>query len=396
MEAIKQTIIELRALNAVKEAPQLIGAETLRILQNNQVDVMKILREFKPEMSNRKYHQQLTSQLGFGKSNKNSSFNPFSIENLLAGSKHGVVNSLSGQVNNMFGNVSALAGLGVGALSNLGHYANNGQFSEAFNGMQAINNGAFAAAALTNAQLNSEHFAKHGLIKDGYEMSDMDDDDDSSSAGSYMSDEMLDVMMDDDLSTMKSNEKLLLLNSQIAKNANDLIAEECSDKKTNELKIEQSVLNSLAMNLSRKEPLNTDHLNLDADNCCSNSSIDSKELNSDLNNDETKDNMFKKRKKKDDGRENSKLKKQSTRTDEELCNNEKDDEGLNEPDENSSKETNQVQSSNHSAKKRILSELNDTDKLIKTNLKDESIDNQLNNNQSPTNEHASSSGSSNL
>lgn len=365
MEAIKQTIIELRALNAIKEAPQLVGAETLRILLANQVDVMKILRDFRPEMSNRKYHQQLTSQLGFGKSNKNNSFNPFSIENLLAGSKHGV-NSLGGQVNNIFGNVSALAGLGVGALSNLNHYTTNGQFSEAFNGMQALNNGAFANAALANAQLNSEHFAKHEhLVKDGYEMSDMDDDD-SSSAGSYMSDEMLDVMMDDDLSTMKANEKSPILNDK-----NDLLVDRqlaIDSKQFDESDNQCLSSKNLVMNLIKKEHELDNRSTGSPDN-----DTNSNELNSDCS-------RFKKRKTKSDSRDelNKKLKR-SIRSDDE-------DDKQDEPNENSSKKTNQVQlAANHSAKKRILSELNDTEKLIKSAIKDDSIDNQTND-QSQANE----------
>ena len=368
MEAIRQTIIELRALNSIKEAPQLIGAETLRILLANQVDVMKILKDFRPEMSNRKYHQQLTSQLGFGKSNKNNSFNPFSIENLLAGSKHGVVNSLtSGQVNSMFNNVSALAGLGVGALSNLG--VNNGQFSEAFNGMQAINNGAFAsaaAAALANAQLNSgKHFANHH-----YDMSDLDDD--SSSADSYMSDEMLDVMMDDDLSTMKSNEKLALLNednNQIKNGSLDCLLEKERSSIEDELKLKmikyknESLASNLAINLtSNKEQIKENN------NCSIESSDNS--LNSD---DEiSTDNKFKKRKKKEDSK--GIKKKASAEGENEECNNKEVKECLDEPNENSSKETNQVQL-NQSTKKRILSELNDAEKLIKTAIKEETIDN---------------------
>lgn len=370
MEAIRQTIIELRALNSVKEPPQLVGAETLRILTANQVDVLKIIKEFKPEMSNRKYHQQLTSQLGFGKSNKNNAFNPFSIENLLAGSKHGVVNSLGGQVNNMFSNVGALAGLGVGALSNLGHYTNNGQFSEAFNGMQAMNNGAFAsaaaAAALANAQLNSgEQFAKRGL-KDGYELSDMEDDD-SSSAGSYMSDEMLDVMMDDDLGPIKANEKLSLQ----LKNGQDSLVDSSADKprltakeKEQALKVvdQAAVLHSLAMNLSQKEHR---QIALEADNCSNSSTESDKEC--------TDKNRFKRRRKKDD---NQSPRKKGMKVDDEEANKREDENCLDEPNENSSKETNQVQSNSHLAKKRILSELNDADNLARTTpAKEESADN---------------------
>ena len=368
MEAIRQTIIELRALNSVKEPPQLVGAETLRILTANQVDVLKIIKEFKPEMSNRKYHQQLTSQLGFGKSNKNNSFNPFSIENLLAGSKHGVVNSLGGQVNNMFGNVGALAGLSVGALSNLGHYANNGQFSEAFNGMQAINNGAFvsAAAALANAQLDSgEQFAKRAL-KDGYELSDMEDDD-SSSAGSYMSDEMLDVMMDDDVGAIKANEKLTLqLKNGQESPVDKRLAE---DEKEQALKAadQAAVLHSLAMNLSRKEqpPIASD-----ADGCSS---------DRESNSADRKDNKLKKPKKKDD---NPAPRKRINRASEEACNRAREDENCSdEPNENNGKETNQIQSNSHQAKKRILSELNDADLPMRTTVKDEPADNQVASNQ---------------
>lgn len=376
MEAIRQTIIELRALNSVKEPPQLVGAETLRILTANQVDVLKIIKEFKPEMSNRKYHQQLTSQLGFGKSNKNNSFNPFSIENLLAGSKHGVVNSLGGQVNNMFGNVGALAGLSVGALS---HYANSGQFSEAFNGMQAINNGAFvsAAAALANAQLNSgDQFAKRAL-KDGYELSDMEDDD-SSSAGSYMSDEMLDVMMDDDMGTIKANEKLTLQlkNDQDSLVDNSSADKRLADEKEQALKAadQAAVLHSLAMNLSRKEQ---PPIVPEPDSCSVESDKDS----------DRKDKL-KKPKKKDDNL--SPRKRVNRPDDEETDNKSREDENCPaEPNENSSKETNQVQSNSHPTKKRILSELNEAEKPAKLAIKDESTDNPLAGSQvlpSPTDE----------
>ena len=63
--------------------------------------------------------------------------------------------------------------------------------------------------------------------------------------------------------------------------------------------------------------------------------------------------------------------------DEEATNRSREDENcLNEPNENSSKETNQVQSNSHPAKKRILSELNDADKLARTApTKEEPADN---------------------